>query len=349
MKILFIDCTKKKNVALDDVNKVLKDLSGINGIDFSINYIECDTPIKDDFLSAEFFLDKTENQNITIASYLKPEFLTEQLKKVKREDIASLVCFIIDPVKNMNLVNITFTLYNQFGVCPTVCINDKNLRHYIRHETIHAIIALLKRNSKYSKFIVDLQDKWQKQEGVYGVINQRAKEIELQNLSNKMVFFSDLPRENKIWDKIFTLNHTLVNLLKQLVEMITLKIKRTQNQVIEIMAEAHARFEGYYIEGTLAQRLNNPGVLVYAGQRNASKHESGFCQFIYEGDGWEALRNQLKLVLDNRSAFYNTDMTIQEYIDVYASTSPKYERINYAKFLADRLNVEITAKLKELW
>ena len=52
---------------------------------------------------------------------------------------------------------------------------------------------------------------------------------------------------------MFTLNHALIGLLKQLVEI--LSKKRTKQQVIDIMAEAHARFEGFYIPGTIPEKF----------------------------------------------------------------------------------------------
>lgn len=50
-----------------------------------------------------------------------------------------------------------------------------------------------------------------------------------------------------------------------------------------------ARKEGWYKEGTLPRRLNNPGALVCAHQRGSTCHRSGFARFSTALEGWNAL------------------------------------------------------------
>lgn len=350
MRILFIDCTKKTKYLEPTIAKIKDEFKEFEHFEIIHELISVpgDVPAEKDFLKAEFFLDSKGRPKITVAEYLDPQFISNQLSKIKSTYTAPLVCFIIDPVPNKTLVNITFKNYNKFGVCPIVCVNDANLLHYIRHEAIHGMIELMTRNNPYKAITPnDNQDEKQKEAGVYGVINEKAKEIELENLRSKTILFSYLPQKNVIWDKMFTLNYTLIGLLKQLVGI--LSTKRTKQQVIDIMAEAHARFEGFYIPGTIPEKLNNPGCLVYVGQAGAVKHTSGFCQFTTKQQGWDALKRQLELNVSGVSTLYNLEMTFYDYINVYASTSPEHERKNYAEYMASRLGVTPTTKLKELF
>lgn len=51
--------------------------------------------------------------------------------------------------------------------------------------------------------------------------------------------------------------------------------------------------EGFFKRGTLPQRQNNPGALIYRGQPRAKRGNRGFANFERAGDGWRALRNDL--------------------------------------------------------
>lgn len=58
-----------------------------------------------------------------------------------------------------------------------------------------------------------------------------------------------------------------------------------------------ARMEGFYVKGSLPQRLNNPASLVFAHQRGASRDHSGFARFATVELGWSALERDVKLKL----------------------------------------------------
>ena len=201
MRILFIDCTKKTIWLEPTIAKVKDEFKEFEHFEIIHELISVpgDVPVEKDFLKAEFFLDNKGKQKITIAEYLDPQFISSQLSKIKSTYTAPLVCFIIDPVPGKTLVNITFKNYNKFGVCPIVCVNDANLLHYIRHEAIHGMIELMTRNNPYKAITPnDNQDEKQKEAGVYGIINERAKEIEMENLRSKAIFFSYLPQKNVV-------------------------------------------------------------------------------------------------------------------------------------------------------
>jgi len=50
-----------------------------------------------------------------------------------------------------------------------------------------------------------------------------------------------------------------------------------------------SRQEGWYKNGSLPRRLNNPGSLVFAHQHHATRHHSGFAQFDTALAGWNEL------------------------------------------------------------
>lgn len=63
-----------------------------------------------------------------------------------------------------------------------------------------------------------------------------------------------------------------------------------------------ARKEGWYKRGTLPQRLNNPGSLVFAHQRGATRHKSGFAQFGSSVLGWNALQRDVENKLQRKKS-----------------------------------------------
>ena len=56
---------------------------------------------------------------------------------------------------------------------------------------------------------------------------------------------------------------------------------------LQDLANAIANFEGFNVSGSVAQRNNNPGNLMYAGQAGASQGANGFAVFDSVGDGLE--------------------------------------------------------------
>jgi hypothetical protein len=60
------------------------------------------------------------------------------------------------------------------------------------------------------------------------------------------------------------------------------------------LAGALARAEGWGQADSLVRRLHNPGGLVYAGQRDASKGPGGYARFKTDLDGWHALERDLE-------------------------------------------------------
>lgn len=66
------------------------------------------------------------------------------------------------------------------------------------------------------------------------------------------------------------------------------------NQRLFRLAHVLARQEGYYKHDTLPRRLNNPGALKYARQREAKCGARGFAHFATPEAGWNASYRDLE-------------------------------------------------------
>jgi hypothetical protein len=95
--------------------------------------------------------------------------------------------------------------------------------------------------------------------------------------------------------------------------------------ILSKIAESIATLEGYYRPGTLAQRKNNPGNLVFVGQEGAKKDpQSRFASFDSTEAGWNALKRQVLLDASRGK-------TLQEFVYKYA---PPTEN-NSARYLTN--------------
>lgn len=97
---------------------------------------------------------------------------------------------------------------------------------------------------------------------------------------------------------------------------------------ISRLAHAIARTEGFYVRGTLPNRLHNPGDIrsrlphAYEGQTGLYH---GYVVFRGDQFGWAALYQQIRKVLDDDSAYYNREMTFAQIAKVYAA-SPQWPK-----------------------
>lgn len=218
---------------------------------------------------------------------------------------------------------------------------------------VHNCYAIL--NLLYKKNILDIQDQLYQE---YRKLHPNPTEDELTGLS-EMLFNRDIkPNLNLILQdlpvkKTAGLMIQLIGLLTTLLSLLKTKLNQpTQDkrkQVVEQLASVIARQEGFYVANSRAQRNHNPGNLMYVGQSKATgKDKDGFCIFATDQDGWDALYWQLNYILEGKSKYYRPDMTIQEFVSVWASTSSYEEKINYAKAIANHFLVSVDTKLNEL-
>lgn len=102
---------------------------------------------------------------------------------------------------------------------------------------------------------------------------------------------------------------------------------------------------------SIAQRLNNPGDLKYAGQSGATADPSGFAKFATFADGFQALENQLsRLIADHPNATLEDIIkgggsagSYGGYAPVSDSNSP-----NYASDVAAMMGVNVKTPIEQL-
>ncbi len=116
------------------------------------------------------------------------------------------------------------------------------------------------------------------------------------------------------------------------------------NELLERMAEAIKRFEGWF-PGSVSYRNNNPGNLKFRGQPGAiGQDEQGHAIFDTYENGWKALLNQLRLIIYGGSQVYKPDMTFYDVFSRYAEANSK----EYAEFVAASLGVPPTVRMQDL-
>jgi len=109
--------------------------------------------------------------------------------------------------------------------------------------------------------------------------------------------------------------------------------------------ESIARFEGFYVHRSRAQRNNNPGNLRSWGR---NKIVAGYAQFPSVEAGWQALRTQC------RKNIYERKLTCYEFFGgkkgVYSGYAPDSDGNHsrrYAEYVAQRCAIEPTRPIHE--
>lgn len=131
---------------------------------------------------------------------------------------------------------------------------------------------------------------------------------------------------------------------------------------IGIFCLAIQEFEGYvkpgekgrdgkiYPYGSRSYRNCNPGNLKYVNNMylTVGQDQDGFAKFKSYQDGFMALSNKIKKACNGESTVYKPDDTILEFFQKYAPTYDGNYPEKYAKFVADKLKVGISFKIKNL-
>jgi len=113
----------------------------------------------------------------------------------------------------------------------------------------------------------------------------------------------------------------------------------TKMAIIDI-ANVIGQIEGWNVAGSLAQRNNNPGNLIFVHQSGAVLGEGGFAKFSSPEAGFQALENQISL-----DASRGLDVT--SFINKYAPPSEN-NTSNYISMFTSMLGVSATDKLSSL-
>lgn len=127
---------------------------------------------------------------------------------------------------------------------------------------------------------------------------------------------------------------------------------------IKQWALAIQEHEGYFKpgergfpNGSRSYRNNNPGNIRYMGIfRNMALRDDGsnFCVFETYEKGLEALETLLIRACTGLSTVYSPEHTLLEFYERYAPRSDNNDPKNYAMVVANRLNVPVTTKIKDL-
>lgn len=115
-------------------------------------------------------------------------------------------------------------------------------------------------------------------------------------------------------------------------------------------ALAIQQFEGYY-PGSKSYRNNNPGNIRYAGlfaNMAVGKDSTGFCIFETYAKGLNALETLLTRAATGLSTVYSPEDTLLGFYEKYAPSSDNNHPAGYANFIAGKLGVPVTTKIKEL-
>lgn len=108
---------------------------------------------------------------------------------------------------------------------------------------------------------------------------------------------------------------------------------QTSTNALTTITQAMAKFEGYYIPGSVAQRTNNPG--------NVGTYGGNVASYSDVNQGWAALQNWVT----NKVAA-NPGLTFKQMMDIYLTGSingtpgPNQNPAGYAQYIADNVGVD---------
>lgn len=114
--------------------------------------------------------------------------------------------------------------------------------------------------------------------------------------------------------------------------------------IYDNIAQAIMEFEGYFV-GSISYKNNNPGNLKFVGQLNATGQDQfGHAIFPTFQDGYNALINQIRKMLNGTSSLYPQTETLTQAMNTYASANGN----QYALFIAQRIGVDPNVTLANL-
>lgn len=127
-----------------------------------------------------------------------------------------------------------------------------------------------------------------------------------------------------------------------------LTMPKVSEQIVEIVARAIAKAEGFGIAGAVPTRANNPGDLTQAGQGYAGDTGqtlgANIIVFDTVENGWNALYRQVRLMLSGGSGVYSLADSIEAVAAKYTATDAGA----WAQNVADALGVDPSVTLGQL-
>jgi hypothetical protein len=183
------------------------------------------------------------------------------------------------------------------------------------------------------------------------IFNESMKPFGMQSwvLSTSQI---DARREKTLTE---TVKDILINLIIKLKELLVLKQKEQmlpppaveppkpepvapKRDLINEFCLAIRDFEGK--PGDLNYKNNNPG--------NLRSLNGSFMKFKTYEAGWLALRDYVIRACTGGHKSYRPDFTILQFFKVYAPSVDKNDPVAYANWVANKLNVPVTMKIKDL-
>jgi hypothetical protein len=118
----------------------------------------------------------------------------------------------------------------------------------------------------------------------------------------------------------------------------------TDISAVDRIATAIAAAEGFSIPGSRPGRNHNPGDLTVDTTGKGVGRDGIFIVYATDSDGWDALRQQVQLMLNNTSKVYNNGMTIADVAARYTTT----DQAAWAAIVARELGVTQDTTLAEI-
>lgn len=172
-------------------------------------------------------------------------------------------------------------------------------------------------------------------------------------VDNQETFF------NKFWNWVMSIVNKETT--ETTVKPVEVPVKKS-DVTIGIFCMGIQQYEGYYLpgetgrdgkvylDGSRSYRNCNPGNLKYINNMYLTiGHDSaGFAKFASYKDGFTALKNKVFKACNGESSVYFPNDTILQFFQKYAPTSDGNYPEKYAKFVADKLGVDVSFQIKNL-
>lgn len=235
------------------------------------------------------------------------------------------IVYFYDPKGEQGLANWTYLMDDrpQTQIICNPLFTLEQVGDEIRHENIHGFFANLR--AKGITLIDELD-------------THADKSGEAFEIAKIKPFVSKLSEPLPVDTKI----NILFNIIKTLKQVIELYTKSN----IRKWAEAMSEFEGFNIQGSVAQRNKNPLNLRWSRYQLGVR--DGFAYFADVATGWKAAEFQLTIACNGTSKYYWPTMTLESFFTVYAPRYDNNQPDKYAQYVAGRLGVSVDIQIKNL-
>lgn len=117
---------------------------------------------------------------------------------------------------------------------------------------------------------------------------------------------------------------------------------------VTALAHAIQSYEGFY-PNSRSYRNQNPGNLRFASQPHTiGKDDKGFAIFDSYEHGLDALKTLIVNAATGKSKVYHPDMTLNEFMAVYAPITDDNDPVAYANWLSVKVGISSSTLIKNL-